>query len=357
MLSIRPLSLLIQAGKFISLAGVAVIWWGAPCLGFSLSFDKRQSASHVVERIIAGDYRSAIFLCDSIIKKDPEEPMGWMLRCSAIGLHDLDLDSVTDSLDFYGVYKKTGGVLFNYENKFGVSSYSCTVKGFAKAIAAAYDLWRKKYFSGLDLGFDALRVLAEAKKLDNTNADADFFLGFYSYARAELKQNFWWAFFWYSGDKAAGIRSLAACSRNAQFINLAAKLLLAEIYYKEKEFAASALITDSLVLIYPASRLVRWTCAKRSEASGANAASAAVYCSLADAYDGIPRARKNALLTRNKAAQMFYSAGDTEKALEACDKVLKAKKQVCDSFCRQICGEAERLRVKITRKYKEKGSE
>ena len=325
----------------------------APCCSISLPPELRQASSLAIEKMIASDYNGAILLCDSIIKADREDPMGQMLRLSAIGLHDLDLDSATDSLNFFDSYKKVDASIFNYEKKYGVSSYTCTVKGFAKAIAAAYNLWRKKYFAGLDMGFAALSSLQEAKRLDNTNTDVDFFLGLYTYARADLKRNFWWAFFWYSGDKNAGIRSIRACSRNAQFARQAATLLLAEIYYRENKIPESDTITRSLLAAYPTSRLTLWTCAKRGEATQSFAEAAAFYQALADAYDGIGRARKNALVTRSKAAHMYFSAGDTIQARVACEKILVKKKGYCDGFCRQICDDAEKLLAKI-RKTRDK---
>jgi hypothetical protein len=343
----RLLSLLNKENRDTVLVWLLVAGWCVPCFSFSIPFERRQAASAAVEKMIAGDYNGAILLCDSIIKTDREDPMGMMLRLSAIGMHDLDLDSATDSLDFFGMYKKTEASLFNYEKKFGVSSYTCTVKGFAKAIAAAYNLWRKKYFAGLDLGFDALSALQEAKRLDNTNSDVDFFLGFYTYARADLKRTFWWAFFWYSGDKNAGIRSIRACSRNAQFTRQAANLLLAELYYRENKIAESDTITSGLLAAFPASRLTLWTCAKRGEATQSFAAAAASYQALADAYDGIGRARRNALTTRSKAAHMYFYAGDTLQAREASEKILAKGKDHCDGFCRQVCDDAEKLLAKM----------
>jgi hypothetical protein len=347
MSGIRPLSLLLKNNRGTVLGWLLIAGWCAPCFCFSLPIERRQAATAAIEKIIASDYSGAIALCDSVIKADREDPMGLMLRLSAVGLHDLDIDSATDSLDFYGTFKKTEASLFNYEKKYGVSSYSCTVKGFAKAIAAAYNLWQKKYIAGLDMGFDALSALREAKRLDNTNTDVDFFLGLYTYARADLKRSFWWAFFWYSGDKNEGIRSIRACSRSAQFTRLAANLLLAEIYYRENRITESVAITSSLLAAYPASRFTLWACAKRGEAAQSFAAAAASYQVLADAYEGIARARRNSFVTRSKAAHMYFSASDTLEARVACEKILAMKKGHCDGFCRQTCDDAEKLLAKM----------
>jgi hypothetical protein len=319
----------------------------SPCLGFTLPPPQKQAANTAIERMVASDYDGAIAVCDSLIRFDPADPLGWMLRLSAIGLHDLDLDSVTDSLDFPGAFKKTGDALFAYERNHGVSSYSLTVKGFAGAIAAAYTIWRKKYFAGLDLGLDALAKLREAKRLDNTNCDVDLFLGLYTYARADFKKTFWWAFFLYSGDKEAGIRSIRACSRNAQFCRLVATLLLGEVAFREKRTGESDSITAGLLRAYPGSRLVQWTCAKRGESIHSYGEAAESYRILADAYDSIPRAKRNALFTRTKAAHSYFSAGSFEQARLACRSVIAWKKGPCDDFCRQLCRDAERLLGKL----------
>jgi len=327
-------------------AGLILLFFGwgcVPCAGLSLPPAVRQAASLAIEKMIASDYNGAILFCDSVTKTDPENPLWPMLRLSAVGLHDLDLDSATDSLNFSEGYKKTEASIFNFEKKFGVSSFSYTINGFSKAIAAAYFLWRKKYFTGLDVGFSALSALKEAKRLDHTNTDVDFILGFYTYARADLKKNFWWAFFWYSGEKMDGIKSIKTCSRNAQFVGLAATLLLAELYYRENYIFESDAITKGLLAEHPESRLTWWTCAKRGEATRSFAEAAGYYTKLADAYDGIHCARRNALATRVSAALMYFTAGDTVQARNACEKILSRKMEQCDGLCKKARSDAEKL--------------
>ena len=183
-----------------------VLWTQA--LSFSLPDEQKRVVNETVETMMNCEFSRAFSLCDSMIRADTADPMAWMLKASAIGLHDLDCDSATDSLLFIDVFKKAELALFNYEKSSGVSSYSLTIKGFSKVIAAAYTLWQKRYFDGLSIGLDALSALKQAKKIDTANVDADCILGLYTYARAELKRRFWWMFFWYSGDKEGGIRKI-----------------------------------------------------------------------------------------------------------------------------------------------------
>jgi len=314
-----------------------------PCAAFTIPADRSAEARDVIDLLIAGDYGGGMLLCDSMIRADAADPLGWTLRLSAIGLHDLDLDSATDSLDFAGAFRKTSAVIYTYERLHGVSSYSRTVKGFARAMSAAYSLWKKRYLSGLDLGFGAMDDLQEAKKLDNTNFDVDFFLGLYTYVRADLKKNFGWAFFWYAGDKEEGVRAIRACSRSSSFCGRAASLLLAEVLYRENRFAESDTVTAGLLRLFPGSRFVRWTCAKRAEAAHQWADAARSYAVLADAYDSIPRARRNALTARSKAAHMYFCAEDFVRARQACGSILENRCARRDGFCVQVRTDAEKL--------------
>jgi|WetSurMetagenome_2_1015567.scaffolds.fasta_scaffold00051_48 hypothetical protein len=328
-----------------------------PCAAFSLPQSKELSARAAVDLLVAGAYDDALRLCDSMIRVDAADPLGWVLRLSALGLHDLDLDSATDSLDFAGSFRKTSDVIYKYERAHGVSSYSRTVKGFARAMSAAYNLWRKRYLSGIDFGFGAIDDLREAKNLDDTNFDADFFLGFYAYVRADLKKSFGWAFFWYSGNREDGIRAIRRCSRNSSFCRRAAALLLSEVLYRENRFAESDSITSELLRSFPASRLVRWTCAKRAEAARMWSDAAGAYSVLADAYDSIPEAARNALAARDKAAHMYFCAEDFARARRACERVLERSCARRDAFCMQVRSDAEKLLARLPAEKQRGGGE
>lgn len=316
-----------------------------PCFCFDIPY--RQEANTIIKKIISGEYDKAFVECDSLINKNSKEPIFYLLKLTAIGVHDLDLDVISDSLNFFSVYKDADACIYNYEKKYGVSSYSCTVKGFIRTITAAYFILDKKYFSGLDIGLSAISYLQQAKQLDNSNIDVDLFLGFYSYARAELKKNFWWAFFLYIGDKRDGINKLKACSTNSQICKDAAKLILAEIYYRENNYEESEKITNSLLAEMPNSRLVLWTCAKRAEQQQLYDVAASYYKTLASSYEKINHGIKNSLVTRNKTAYMYFYAKDYFNAKEECKKILALSTKDNNNFKKQIIKSTNDLLLKI----------
>jgi tetratricopeptide (TPR) repeat protein len=311
--------------------------------GYSLPYPQRIIVNQAMGKMLNCDFDSALMLCDSLASFDRTDPMADMLRLSAMAFMDLDRNHVSDSAIFQEQLKKTEASVFLYETNHGISSATLTIKGFSRAIDACYLLWHRSFIKGLNIGFDALPVLKEAKKIDNSNADVDLFLGLYNYARADMKRMFWWAFFWYSGDKESGIQSLTLCKKKGQFTQGIATVVLAELAIREKKYQEAEKIIVELLHDFPKSRLVRWTQAKYFEEQKLFLKAADLYKGLADEYDAIPEAWRNALAARLKEAMSSDEAGAHPQADEACEKILSRKKEHDDSITRQIMKNAEKL--------------
>ena len=136
---------------------------------FSLPGGHRAVADQAMNLMLNCEFDSALYLCDSLAASDPSEPMADMLKLAVMGFLDLDCNHVSDSIRFYEQLSRAERAVFAYETKNGRSSYSLTIKGFNKAVAACYLLWHKTYIKGLNSGFEALGILREAKKRDPTN--------------------------------------------------------------------------------------------------------------------------------------------------------------------------------------------
>jgi hypothetical protein len=319
-----------------------------PAFGLSLPPSQQTAVNRSMDLMLNCEFDSAIGLCDSIAAADPLDPVSGMLKLSAMAFLDLDRNHVSDSARFFGQMAEAQRTVFAYETKNGASPYSLTVKGFTKAVAACYYLWHKSYIKGLNSGFDALGDLREAKKKDPADYDADLFLGLYNYARADMKRTFWWAFFWYPGDRESGLRSLALARKNGQFTQSVAAFVLAELAIREKKFSDAETAIAQLERDFPKSRLIRWTRAKYFEEQKLFAQAAEVYRLLADEYDTIPSAWRNSLAARWKEASLARDAGDRERAKAACDKIIIRKMDtMADSDSRQIIRDAERLMGKM----------
>ena len=124
---------------------------------------------------------------DSLMKMDETEPLYPFFHLCALGLRDLDFDCIIDTNAFLATYELTLATILAYEKKHGITSYSLTLRGFAYAAHSSFYLLHKTYFSAIGTGLDAVKIFNGVRDMDSTNYDAEFFLGFYNYAKGELK--------------------------------------------------------------------------------------------------------------------------------------------------------------------------
>jgi tetratricopeptide (TPR) repeat protein len=331
----------------IILTSILLLVWIFTCMGFELSNQKTEVAHSIMIDIAECKFDRAMIAIDSLISTDSSEPLGWMLSLSCISLQQLDYNS-DESDSFQITYSRAKTVMETYEKKNGADSYILTVRGITQMIATAYTMNRKKYWKAMRMGFDALDLCKEAKKIDSTNSDADFVIGLYNYARAELKRKFLGILFWYSGDKHSGIRMIENCTHNAKLIPLVADMVLQEIYVKEGMHEKAGSGIQRLLALYPGSRLLLWTKSKLFETRKMPQQAAQTYRVLADAYEHVPAAKNNYYATRYMEAKRFFEAKNIPSARSACDQLLSACKGKDDD----ICDDATALSEKLLREEK-----
>jgi tetratricopeptide (TPR) repeat protein len=313
------------------------------CQGFDVPSPKRETALAIMTEIAACNFEQARTSVDSLISTDSSDPLGWMLLLSTIALQQLDYNQSDGAEIFQGAYEMAEAKMEAYEKQSGTDSYVLTIRGISQIIATAYTMHRKKYWAAIGKGFDALDMCKEAVKIDSSNVDAAFVLGLYNYARAELKRKFLGILFWYSGDKRSGIRVIEQCSRNARLIPMVADMVLQEIYVREGMFDKASSGIERLLAAYPGNRFIWWTKAKLMDVQKIPDQAAHAYGVLADAYEQIPKAKKNFFMTRTMEVKRYCDAHKYDKAIEANESLLRTCKRIGDD----CCDEAEALSKKL----------
>ena len=292
---------------------------------FSIPSKLQIPSQHIVSSILNCEFNEAFRLSDSLHKELPDDPLPSLLKLASIGMRDIDFDRTLDSAEFLNTYQKTIDLIKLFETADGISSYSLTLEGLCKAIHAAFYLRIKSYGSALQNGFDALRLLKDAKELDPTNTEVDLFLGLYDYGRAELRSRLWWVFFWSPGNKKEGIHKLEDCSKSAFLTGTAAQLSLSDIYTKEGKPELSLPVIERLEKKYPQSRFVLWAKAKYFEQIEKYNDAALAFEKLSLSYAQFPEGEYNSLVTKNQLAHMLSLAGEKEQADEVCRAILDEK--------------------------------
>jgi hypothetical protein len=310
---------------------------------FTLEPDRKAAVDTIISALLTSRYEQAFAMVDSFDRATGEDPVGPMIRLFAMGLRDLDLEHTADPSGFERAYLATLEAAENYETRHGRSSYSLTVAGYACATWSSYNLREKKYFTAVQVGWDALAALEEADDLDESNYDDDFFLGMYDCAKAELKKRLWWILFWYPGDKAQGIRRLEACSRDGQFSSVAAKLALVDIYSDMQRSDDAERVLSELKTTFPGSRFVLWGEAKHHERCKRFAEAGETFGLLADSYAAVPGGRYNEIVTRKRQAQALIEAGLRERAAEVCRTAISACADPQGMPVKGECGDVEKM--------------
>jgi hypothetical protein len=298
---------------------------GVSALSLTLSDGQQGYAGRCIKAIINCDYDSAFFIADSVSSVDSADPLAPLFRLTAIGVRDIDFDTLIDSVKFLQTYRTVEERITAYEKTNGVSSFTKMLSGFSKGFYATFFLREKSYFAAMRNGFQSLDLLQEAYRLDSTNADPLFLPGLYEYAKGELKRRLWWVLFWYPGSKKTGIERLKHCMNNGCFAASPATFALAEIYVRENKPDECSRLVERLERDFPDSRFMLWAKAKYSESRRLYYEASLCYELLAASYAAEPAGRFNAFYMRNLQAHMLLLAGQNKEAADSCRVLLREK--------------------------------
>ncbi len=292
--------------------GILVFFLVFSVKAYELPSDMLGEVNRAIEEMIKCDFRKAFSITDSLAKENPESPLPPLVHLFIMGLKDLDRDHITDEEKFMSLYQKTLENINIYEKEKGRDSYSLTLAGFADAVHAGFYLYQGKYFSATGTGKEAMELLQRAREEDKENYDALYFLGFYNYARGELKRRLWMVLFWYPGKREKGIEMLEECASKGLITSEAAKLVLADVYSMEEDYGKAEAMIDELWEKYPGSRFVLWSRAKLYERRSDYSKAAEAYYELSKDYSGVKQGGYNYLSTLLKAVDMYKESGDEE---------------------------------------------
>jgi hypothetical protein len=301
---------------------IAILIFNTFVEAYCIPENQKSFAKNCISEILNCRYNEALRLADSASQANKEDPLAPILRLIAIGVRDVDFDTVTDSAGFFHAYENAVKLTGLYEKQHGESSYTTMLLGFCKGLNASFYLRLDSYFDAMQTGFDALRLLDDSYALDTSNADALLFPGLYDYAKGELKKKLWWVLFWYQGSKAEGIERLWKCANYGQLTSTASLLALVDIHVRDKNPVECLPIVNRLEKECPKSRFTLWAKAKYLESCPQYIEAAEVFAQLAISYAADPAGSHGELETRNRQAHMLFLAGHAKEAAEICRAIV-----------------------------------
>ncbi|MDR2577696.1 MAG: hypothetical protein LBC70_02655 [Chitinispirillales bacterium] len=311
--------------------------------------DQRVIADVAVAGILESGFDEVLRFTDSVYSAGGgPNPLAAVLHLAALGMRDVDFDTMIDAPAFERSFERARRAVDRYENIHGRSSYSVTLRGLALGMSASFHLKNRSHIRAGDVGLEMMRVMREARELDSTNMEVNFFLGMYDYARADLRKRLRGVLFWFPGDKESGIRQLEAGAAGAVITRTACALALSDIYLKEGQPRRSRDIIHNLKRELPNSRFVFWAEAKYFEDRGMFLQAARVYARLAESYEKEDFGAYNHLVTASRAAHNYDRAGERAAALEICQKIL-ARGSGGDRRADSVIRDVQRLHGRLTR--------
>lgn len=217
----------------------------------------RYEAKKVNDLLINCEFDSARTLSENLLRKDSTQPLYYYLKLASVGLETLDRDEVVREQEFketFAAGMKQLSLAPEYQN----DSYFMMMQGFMQTSLSSFNLLDGKYFSAVSVGKDGLKSVETARELDTSNHDLDYYLGFFSYARGELKKRVP-ILFWLENSSKEGIVELQRCSDHGQFMNRAADMVLVDVLVREGELARGEKQLNAMLKEYPKSRFLYWT--------------------------------------------------------------------------------------------------
>jgi len=242
----------------------------------------RSEAKAVNDYVINCQFDDALALSNSLLHKDSTEPLYYYLKLATLGLMTLDQDQPVFKDLFFSTYESGMSILKSKEN-LETDSYLKMLEGFMYTSYSSFQLLSGSYFSAVSKGKDGLAAVEKSRELDSTNHDLDYYLGFFSYARGELKSRVP-ILFWLEDSSQEGLVQLRRCSSDGLFMNRAADMVLVDVMVREGELINGEAMLHPMMEEYPESRFLMWTDARLREGQNDTTAITDMYRKLAISY-------------------------------------------------------------------------
>lgn len=250
---------------------------------YTISDPEIKDALEINELVVNCDFKKAEKQSQTLLNANPDKPLYYYLVLASIGLRTLDSDVFLNEDTFHTTYTK-GMALIEKMEKEKKTSDLVMLKGFLKASYFSYMMVGGKYGKAITDGRGALDIIEEAKKLNKENYDSDYFIGFYSFAKGELRNRLKVLLFWMPDGTADGQKSLEICSKKSRFMQSAASMVLVDVFVRDGKFVKARPMLDSMLQVYPQSRFLMWTECRYWEGKKDTAKAAKAYMDLARAY-------------------------------------------------------------------------
>jgi len=177
------------------------------------------------------DYNRVDSLYNILIKKYPNDPIGYYLKTLLYGAIMLDYASNFKEKDMLYYMRITDSLAKLYKNDAWKEYYL----GAIKIVKGAYMIDNDQ-LKGILYAFDGIENIKRSINIDSTLYDAYYYLGFYYYGKGKIGEKLWWLGIREKTNKKKAIYLLRKAIDNSLFSKEMAIHTLIGIYIEEGDY-------------------------------------------------------------------------------------------------------------------------
>jgi len=198
------------------------------------------------------DYDRALVKVDTVIARDPEQPIGYLFRAATLQSRMLDYENDADEEEFLRSLKNCRQLSEKTLHKNPGDVYAHFWLGSAYGYESFYVGKKRKYLEAVHTAWKTIQHLETAIQLDPEMYDAYLGIGTYKYYRSKLKLLFW------GDERAEGLAMVRQAVAHGKYSQYAAVNGLAWMLLDENLPGEAFALTDSILQQFPRSRFFLW---------------------------------------------------------------------------------------------------
>lgn len=198
------------------------------------------------------EYDQAFRLVDQAIALAPNEPLGPLFRAATLQSRMMDYEAYEDEKEFFKTIKQCRQLAEKKLQRQPNDAWGHFALGSAYGYEAFYIGKKKRYLEAAHLGWNSIKHLEAAVRLDSTLYDAYLGIGTYKYYRSKLKLLF------FSDEREAGLAMVRKAAAHGKYSRYAALNGLTWILLDENNAQEAFALSDAVLREHPRSRFFMW---------------------------------------------------------------------------------------------------
>jgi Tetratricopeptide repeat len=271
-------------------------------------------------------YSSAMDSFEKATKSFPTHPAGYLNKAILLMVKSLDFEVPVEMPTYLKLLDRVEQLAQRMSEDPSTAAEGLYYLGMARSYIAYYNFRDgENWLSGLSHGLKATGFLEDCLEINPKAYDAMTGIGTYMYWKSQNMSFLTWTPL-VDDERYAGIHMLRLSELKAQYSSQQATNSLIWIYIEEERWNDAIHSARGILRRFPANRLFLWGLASAAEGREDWALARKAYQRIVASIDKeVSERRYIEIQARAKIALMSYELGDTSRAKQECDWVLRQR--------------------------------